>query len=46
MISQYSIWNARWGSSPGMSCDLWQYTSKGSVPGISTNVDLNISYIG
>lgn len=46
MISQYSIWNARWGSSPGMSCNLWQYTSNGTVPGIKTRVDLNISYIG
>ena len=26
--------------------DLWQYTSKGSVPGISGNVDMNQSYLG
>lgn len=25
--------------------DLWQYTSKGSVPGIEGNVDIDISYI-
>ena len=24
--------------------DMWQYTSKGSVSGISGNVDLNICY--
>lgn len=28
-------------SVPGVSVDLWQYTSKGSVSGISGNVDLN-----
>lgn len=27
---------------PSYSCDLWQYTSAGSVPGISTKVDLSI----
>ena len=23
---------------------MWQYTSKGSVPGISGNVDMNVAY--
>ena len=27
---------------PKMPCDLWQYTSTGSLPGISGNVDLNV----
>lgn len=46
-VSQYTVWNAHYGvaSSP-ISCAMWQYTSKGQVSGISTNVDLNISYIG
>lgn len=26
---------------PPMPCDLWQYTDKGKLPGISGNVDLN-----
>ena len=26
---------------PPMPCDMWQYTSKGTLPGISGNVDLN-----
>ncbi|MBR7189058.1 MAG: SH3 domain-containing protein [Clostridia bacterium] len=26
---------------PPMRCDMWQYTSKGTVPGINGNVDLN-----
>ena len=27
---------------PTMPCDVWQYTSKGPLPGISGNVDLNV----
>ena len=27
---------------PAYACDLWQYSSKGSVPGISGDVDVNI----
>jgi GH25 family lysozyme M1 (1,4-beta-N-acetylmuramidase) len=26
---------------PPMPCDMWQYTSKGRLPGVSGNVDLN-----
>ena len=41
-----SIWYARYNDVPGYSgrYDIWQYTSKGSCPGISGNVDMNISY--
>lgn len=35
-------WIPRYGSTkPIYTCDLWQYTSTGSVDGISSNVDLN-----
>ena len=27
---------------PTMSCDIWQYASKGKLPGIDGNVDLNV----
>ncbi len=27
---------------PPMPCDMWQYTSKGKLPGIDGNVDLNV----
>ena len=27
---------------PDFACDLWQYTSTGSIPGISGNVDMNV----
>lgn len=46
-VSQYSVWNAHYGvSSSGIACDLWQYTGSGRVAGISTDVDMNLSYIG
>lgn len=42
------LWIPRYGANtgkpsarPAYSCDLWQFTSKGSVPGISGNVDCN-----
>lgn len=42
----YKIWLAHYGvSSPGLDCDIWQYTDKGVVSGITANtVDLNIMY--
>lgn len=42
------LWLPRYGENDGLPstrpnypCDLWQFTSMGSVPGISGNVDLN-----
>lgn len=42
------VWIPRYGSNdgkpqtpPDYPCDLWQYTSKGRLPGVSGNVDLN-----
>lgn len=49
-ISKYRIWVAHY-TTNGVQTnfasryDLWQYTSTGSVAGIGTNVDMNISYI-
>lgn len=42
----YSIWVARYNTYLGYSgrYNMWQYSSKGSIPGISGNVDLNIAY--
>lgn len=44
--SNASIWCARYNTYCGLKrkFDIWQYTSKGSVPGINGNVDMNISY--
>ena len=47
-LSGYKIWLAQYASQPTYSnrYDMWQYTDKGKVNGISTNVDMNISYLG
>lgn len=37
----YLIWLAQYSKSASLGCDLWQYTSKGSVPGVSGYVDMN-----
>lgn len=47
----YPLWLAQWPVNPNPeikpSLDpvIWQYSSKGKIPGISTDVDLNVSYI-
>ena len=46
-LTGYRIWLAQYAASRTYSAtrvDMWQYTSKGSVPGISGNVDMNILY--
>lgn len=45
-LSTYNIWVAQYNTSCDYRnrYDMWQYTSKGSVPGIKGNVDMNISY--
>ncbi len=48
--SRYPIWMARYLNSGTDSqdysnlCGMWQYSSKGSVNGISGNVDMNVCY--
>lgn len=43
IAKNYSIWNAEWNSNYTVPCDVWQYSEKGQVNGISTRVDM--SYI-
>lgn len=47
-LGSYKIWLAQYAAAPSYNgrYNLWQYSSKGSVPGISGNVDLNLSYLG
>lgn len=47
-LGSYKIWLAQYAKTPTYSgrYNLWQYSSKGSIPGISGNVDLNQSYLG
>ena len=47
-LSNYKIWLAQYNTQPTYSgkYDMWQYSSKGSVGGISGNTDMNLSYLG
>ena len=47
-LSNYRIWLAEYADAPTYDeyyYHMWQYTSKGTVDGISTNVDLNLCYM-
>lgn len=46
---KYDLWIAAWTNKPDPNnppreCGIWQYTSKGSVPGINGNVDMDYVY--
>lgn len=43
-LTEYTRWVARYNSELGMTADMWQYTSGGSVAGITGRVDLNHCY--
>lgn len=45
-LNRYDKWLAQWGSKPTYDkpFGMWQYSSKGSKPGISGSVDLDIAY--
>ena len=47
-LGNYKIWLAQYNTNPTYSgrYNLWQYSSKGKVSGISGNVDMNLSYLG
>lgn len=40
-VGDYITWFARYASAPGYGCDLWQYTSSGTVAGITGSVDVD-----
>lgn len=40
-IARYGVNNGLPSTKPSVACDLWQYTSTGTVAGISGDVDLN-----
>ncbi len=46
-LAGYKIWLAQYASAPTYAgrYDMWQYSSKGRVSGISGDVDMNISYL-
>lgn len=43
-ITDYPLWLAQYGTKKSYSCEMWQYTSKGTCPGISGNVDISKTY--
>ncbi len=45
-IKDYDFWLAEYTDFPTFyyEYDMWQYTSKGTIPGIEGNVDINISF--
>lgn len=46
LSERYALWYAYYNSQfDGTNCGIWQYTSEGSVPGITGNVDLDEGYI-
>ncbi len=46
-LSPYKTWLAEYADVPTYDdyFDMWQYTSRGTVDGIGTSVDLNVSYM-
>lgn len=47
-LTGYKIWLAQYAAAPTYTAtryDMWQYSSKGKVSGISGNVDMNICYL-
>lgn len=45
-VNRYDLWLAWYSGAekPTVDCGIWQYSSKGTVSGISGNVDMNRSY--
>ena len=46
-LKAYDVWLAAYRSvkpTPGWNFGMWQYTAKGSIPGISGGVDLSVAY--
>ena len=46
-LKAYDVWVAAYGSTPGavpLPYGMWQYSSTGSISGISGNVDLDVAY--
>lgn len=44
-VAKYGVNDGKQNAKPSVSgCDIWQYTSVGSVPGINGNVDMNVCY--
>lgn len=45
VLSKWPVWLADYSGSPDYPCRFHQYTSKGSIPGINGNVDMDYHYL-
>lgn len=46
LSERYALWYAYYNDTfDNTDCGIWQYTSEGSIPGISGNVDLNTGFV-
>ena len=51
ILENFSLWLAQWPANPNPEVRppqqpvIWQYSAKGKIPGIRTDVDLNVSYV-
>lgn len=46
LTDRFDTWLAQWGvSAPTTECGVWQYSSKGKIPGIDGNVDMDYAYV-
>ncbi len=45
-LQEYTFWLASYSDTPNFQYhfDVWQYSATGSVPGVATDVDLNLSF--
>lgn len=45
LLPKYDLWLAQWSvDNPSVSCGIWQKSDKGTINGISGNVDIDIAY--
>ena len=45
LLLKYDLWLAQWDvDAPSVSCGIWQKSDKGTINGISGNIDLDIAY--
>lgn len=45
LLPKYDIWLAQWSvGKPSVPCGIWQKSDKGTITGISGNVDIDVAY--
>ena len=46
LTDRYDTWLAQWGTNtPSKDCTLWQYSSTGTISGVSGRFDMNYAYV-